>query len=82
MPTTPMQPEPIALATLESVTGGSRNSSVDLVNQLSAIADSVTCLSQKTGGFSSSQFLLFAVLAMANQRNNNVVYVGGPRWWW
>jgi len=75
--------QPIDTMALETVTGGVRNPAADLANQLSAIADSVTCLSQKTAGFSSSQFLLFAALAMASQRQHSgVVYVGGPRWWW
>lgn len=76
--------ESIALDSLDAVTGGTRSSySTDLANQLSQIADSVNCLQQKTGGWGSSQFLLFAALAMAQQRQNNgVVYIGGPRWWW
>jgi hypothetical protein len=75
--------QPIDTMALETVTGGTRNAGTDLANQLSAIADSVTCLSQKTSGFSSNQFLLFAALAIASQRQGSgVVYVGGPRYWW
>jgi len=75
--------EPIELATLDAVTGGSRGYSTDLANQLSQIADSVNCLQQKTGGWGSSQFLLFAALAMSQRnQNNGVVYIGGPRFWW
>ena len=75
--------ESIALDSLDNVTGGTSRYSTDLSTALSQIADSVNCLQQKTSGWGSSQFLLFAALAIA-QRNqsNGVVYIGGPRFWW
>jgi hypothetical protein len=76
---------------LDTVTGGgsrgSYNSGSALANQLSSIADSVKCLTNKTSGFSSSQFLLFAALALQSQRSNwnggstTVYYSSGHRWW-
>ena len=75
--------ESIALDSLDTVTGGSRSYGTDLSNQLSQIADSVNCLQNKTSGWGSNQFLLFAALAMSQRnQNNGVVYIGGPRWWW
>jgi hypothetical protein len=67
---------------LDTVTGGRHNSSTDLLNNLNTIADQVKCLTQKTSGFDNNTFLLFAALAVSQQRNQhaNVVYVGAPRW--
>ena len=86
------KPIELNLEVLDTVTGGTstRNaycgggSSNVLLNQLSALADSVKDITNKTSGFSSSQFLLFAVLAMANRNNGGggvVYYAGPPRWW-
>ena len=75
--------ESIALDSLDNVTGGTSRYSTDLSTALSQIADSVNCLQQKTSGWGSSQFLLFAALAISQRnQNNGVVYIGGPRFWW
>jgi hypothetical protein len=73
---------------LDTVTGGARSSyssGSQLANQLSTLADSVKCLSNKTSGFSSSQFLLFAALALQSQRpawgGSTTVYYSSGRYW-
>ena len=79
--------KPTTLATidslvLDSVTGGRSGAGDQLLNDLNSMASSIKDLSNKTSGFSSSQMLLLAVLAMRNQQPTNVVYVGRPRWYW
>ncbi|MBX3156677.1 MAG: hypothetical protein KF773_11795 [Deltaproteobacteria bacterium] len=66
---------------LDTVTGGTSGSA--LANQLSSIADSVKSLTNKTSGFSSSQFLLFAALALQANRpaGGTTVYYSSGRWW-
>lgn len=75
----------IDLAALETVTGGgsrTRSSSSggidDLLSQLNSITDSISNISKKTSGFSSSQMMLLCVLAM--QRSQPGVVVVGRRW--
>lgn len=81
--------KPIDPNALDNVTGGGRSYGTDLANQLGSIADSVKCLTNKTSGFSSNQFLLFAALALANRNNSpwggysstSVYYSSGYRYW-
>lgn len=66
---------------LDTVTGGARSGD-QLINDLNSLASSVKELGNKTSGFSSSQMLLLAMLAMRNQQPAGVVYVGRPRFCW
>ena len=74
-------------AALETVTGGASRGSGsgnidDLLKQLNSITDSISNISKKTSGFSSSQMMLLCVLAMQRSQPNGVVVVGGRRGCW
>jgi hypothetical protein len=81
--------QPIDLAVLEAVTGGSHKPASssygsDVLNEISGLASSIKSLTNQTSGMSSTQMMLLCVLAMRNQQagGTNVVYVSrGPRWW-
>lgn len=77
----------IDLAALQTVTGGgsrtrgSSNGNIDdLLKQLNSITDSISNISKKTSGFSSSQMMLLCVLAMQRTQPAGVVVVGPRRW--
>jgi hypothetical protein len=89
----PTELDELKLDALETVTGGTNirgtycgGGSNNVLSQLSALADSVKDITNKTSGFSGSQFLLLA-LAFAAQRNSwgggggVVYYAGPPRFW-
>jgi len=75
--------DPLALQAVTgggSRTRGSSNGNIDdLLQQLNSITDSISNISKKTSGFSSSQMMLLCVLAMQRTQPSGVVVVG-RRW--
>ena len=70
---------------LQTVTGGRGSSSGnidDLLKQLDSITNSISNISKKTSGFSSSQMMLLCVLAMQRNQPNGLVVLGRGRGCW
>lgn len=79
---TPTSIEPTALA---GVTGGVTRrggSNIDgLIDQLNSLTSSIKDINQKTSGFGNAEMLVLCMLAMQQQQQSNVVYVGRRGWW-